>query len=78
MKAATIIAWAAIIGLFAGVIYGLNMNAVRAAEQKERIQAFSAKFHCQPEGYVATRNEPVRTYRCDNGLFVANDMKDTK
>lgn len=48
--------------------------AKEAARQVE-IDTFYQVNHCRPEGYVSGKYHPVRTYRCDNGLFIAEDMK---
>lgn len=47
----------------------------KAAKRQEAINTFYVTHNCRPEGYVATRYEPMRTYCCDNGIFVASDMK---
>jgi hypothetical protein len=75
MRFGHIVAWLCIIAFAANAIYMLRVNAVRAEEKTQRVSTFYQEHNCRPEGYVATRNEPVRTYRCDNGLFIAEDMK---
>lgn len=79
----TLFLQALIVGMLAGLGWGIhNINNgttdLQISEAKKRYErsAFYGKYHCKPEGYVATRYEPERTYKCDNGTFIARDMKE--
>lgn len=63
-------------GLFGYIIYDSAVNMpIRRAVRQQQIDTFYVNHHCRPEGYVATKYEPIRTYRCDSGLYIAADMK---
>ncbi len=55
--------------------YSVAVSPRLELERQNQINTFYAVHNCKPEGYVATKDNPVRTYRCDNGLYVAEDMK---
>lgn len=65
--------------LVAGSFIAYGFAIVNTIDENERrqqeIDTFYQKHNCKPFGYVATKYDPVRTYVCDNGVFIARDMK---
>jgi hypothetical protein len=64
----------AIAGWYLHSVRGPELEQERAVRQ-EQVSTFYRTHNCRPEGYVATRYEPLRTYRCDNGVYLAQDMR---
>ncbi len=46
----------------------------RQAARQDEINTFAQRYNCKPDSYVPTKNYPIRTYKCDNGIYVASDM----
>lgn len=65
--------------VFAVVSYGMYEIKIRADErltqEKAMATAFYHKHNCRPLGYVANKYNPIRTYQCDNGVFIWDHMK---
>lgn len=45
------------------------------ALRQQQVNTFYAAHNCRPHDYVASKYSPVRTYQCDNGIFITSDMK---
>ncbi len=64
--------------LIAGILYiGFVVapeNQKQVAAYQVRVDKFYAKHNCKPGAYIPTKYEPVRSYNCDNGVFITRDM----
>lgn len=64
--------------IYGWMIYDKIVEQPRRDEARQQeLDDFYVNHKCRPEGYIASRSSvrPIRTYRCDNGLFIAEDMK---
>lgn len=67
--------WVIIITLFGSSVYLYKTTAEDRRQSQVTFDEFYVKHNCKGFGYVATKHDPVRTYQCDNGIFIARDMK---
>lgn len=77
MKMIVITGIIAVAAMSGAVAMGNHVNAARAARQQE-IDVFAMRHLCEPADYVAGPHGPIRTYKCNNGVFIADDMKEPK
>lgn len=70
----SVIAVLATFFLYMVFVQGPKINKIQA-ERQNTIDTFYVVHNCRPHDYVATKHNPIRTYKCDNGIFIAEDMK---
>lgn len=57
------------------LMLSIHSQNVEEEEANLRRQAFYQRNSCAPNGYIASRGDPVRTYRCNGGVFTWKDMR---
>ncbi len=61
---------------FIGGVFKLTYDAdiQNQLDEQNRVR-FSILDRCVPNGYVSHGSSPIRTYRCDSGVYTWEDMK---
>lgn len=58
------------------VIYNAREEHTQQEDQRQKeVNAFYLLHKCKPLNYVSSKYGPVRTYQCDNGVYITADMK---
>lgn len=78
MKFSNAAAWAVIVVLatFAGLSLHLTYRA--KVDRQQEVDVFIMRHLCEPFGYTPGHDAPVQTYKCNNGVYIAADMKEPK
>lgn len=64
-----------LVGVWLALMLSIHRQNVEEEEANLRRQAFYQRNACVPNGYIASRGDPVRTYRCNGGVFIWRDMQ---